>query len=104
MSKLKWEKKSDTYEVACLENGVDASSLEVDALHDPVKGVRWTVWFEGGYAPTMEEAKLACEAAATQRLLACLHQLGIFETILAPLRAQEALAQSPVCRPCAPTT
>jgi hypothetical protein len=74
MTKLKWEKKSDTWEIAWLD-GIDASCLEVKASVEPHRGFRWGVWDDGGFEPTMEEAKLACEAAAQRRLLAALTQV-----------------------------
>lgn len=85
MTKLKWEKKSDSWEIAWLGHGIDASNLDVDATVDPSKGVKWSVWYEGGFEPTMEEAKLACEAAVERCLLSALTQLVTLPKIQANL-------------------
>lgn len=78
-SKLEWEDKGP-YLIAWLPDKprkVDASSLEVSTVEEPGKGYRWCVWFEDGYAPSVDEAKVAVERAAAKTLLGVLVEMGV---------------------------
>jgi hypothetical protein len=75
MTKLRWENKTETYEIAWVP-GLDMSCLSVDSAPATGQGVRWAVNQDHGYAPTMDEAKAACEAKIAQRLQEALAILG----------------------------